>query len=124
MPLEFKADPESRSLEIRATEKLTKEDYKRFAPESEQLIQQSGKIDCLFVMHDFHGWEIGALWEDVKFDIRHFNDIERLAIVGEKKWQKWMTDFCRPFTSADIRYYELSQEDEARAWLSTNPTSE
>ena len=55
--------------------------------------------------------------EDVKFDARHFNDIERLAIVGKKKWQDWMSKFCRPFTSAKIRYFDRAQAADARTWL-------
>ena len=42
-------------------------------------------------MKDFHGWDAGALWEDIKFDLKHFSDIERVAMVGEKKWQKGMS---------------------------------
>ena len=30
----------------------------------------------LFDMTGFHGWEAGALWEDTKFAIKHFGDIE------------------------------------------------
>ena len=39
-------------------------------------------------MTGLHGWDAGALWEDIKFDIKHFADIERLAMVGEKKWHR------------------------------------
>lgn len=59
-------------------------------------------------MHDFHGWELAAAWEDTKFSMRHFHDSERLAMVGEKAWQHWMAVFCKPFTKADVRYFEAS----------------
>ncbi|SFI52823.1 hypothetical protein SAMN05428978_10159 [Nitrosomonas sp. Nm34] len=36
----------------------------------------------------FHGSTAGAAWEDTKFAVRQFNDIERLAIVGDKAWEK------------------------------------
>ena len=26
--------------------------------------------------------------EDIKYDLKHFSDIERVAMVTEKKWQK------------------------------------
>jgi len=68
-------------------------------------------------MRDFHGWTAGALWEDTKFAFHHFRSIERLAIIGEKKWQKGMATFCRPFTAAEVRYFERSQEQEAHDWL-------
>ena len=43
--------------------------------------------------------------------------IERLAIVGEKTWHKWMTGFCKPFTSAEVRYFTHEELDAARAWV-------
>jgi hypothetical protein len=71
----------------------------------------------LVQMHEFHGWELGALWEDVKFDAKHFTDIERLALVGESKWEAGMAAFCRPFTTASIKYFDHSKEAEAETWI-------
>ena len=107
-------------LHVKATGKLTKESYETFVPVVDEQIKSNGKIRILFEMHDFHGWTAGALWEDTKFDLHHWNDIERLAIVGEKKWEHGMAVFCKPFTSAKIRYFEHTQIDEAKSWLDEN----
>lgn len=104
-------------LEIHLTGKLAKEDYDQFVPVVERLVGEHGKIRMLVEMHDFHGWTAGALWKDIRFDARHFGDIERLAIVGEAKWQRGMAAFCKPFTTAKVRYFQHVAEDEARAWL-------
>ena len=104
-------------LEIDLHGRLSREDYEGLVPEIERQILQHRKIHLLVTMHDFHGWDAGALWEDIKWDAKHFNDIERLAIVGEKSWHKWMAGFCRPFTTASIRYFALEQLDQAHAWL-------
>jgi hypothetical protein len=90
-------------LVVRLSGKLTKEDYQRFVPEVERLVRQHGKIRMLVQMHDFHGWTAGALWEDIKFDLKHFAHIERLALVGDRKWEAAMAVFCKPFTTATIR---------------------
>jgi hypothetical protein len=58
-----------------------------------------------------------ALWEDIKFDVKHFSDIERIAMVGERKWQKGMATFCKPFTTAKVRYFERSDLEAAREWI-------
>lgn len=87
--------------------------YEHFVPEFERLVRQHGKLRVLFEMTGFHGWEIGALWEDIKFDIKHFADIERLATVGEKKWQRGMATFCKPFTKATIRYFDHANAADA-----------
>ena len=108
-----------RILHVRATGKLTKEDYLQFLPEVERLIKQQGKIRLVFEMNDFHGWDAGALWEDIKFDVKHFSDIERLAMIGEKKWEQWMAEFCKPFTTARIRYFDHSESSEAQSWIAS-----
>ncbi len=104
-------------LHVQATGKLTKEAYATFVPLIEEQIQQCGKIRVLFEMHDFHGWTAGAMWEDIKFDVKHWKDVERLAIVGESKWEQGMAVFCKPFTAAKIKYFDHSQAEEAKSWL-------
>ena len=104
-------------LEVQVSGKLAHEDYLHFVPKFEQLIKQHGKLRVLFDMTDFHGWEAGALWDDIKLDIKHFSDIERLAMIGDKEWEKQMSLFCRPFTTAKIRYFDNANAAEARAWL-------
>jgi hypothetical protein len=71
-------------------------------------------------MAGFHGWKGRALWDDIKFDLRHFADIERLAMVGEKKWEKKMSAFYKPFTTARIRYFDSASIADAQAWLAQN----
>ena len=104
-------------LEVQVSGKLSHEDYVHFTPKFEEQIKVHGKIRVLFDMVDFHGWKAEALWDDVKLDLKHSSDIERLAIVGDKEWEKGMSSFCRPFTSAEIRYFDQSQKVEAREWI-------
>jgi hypothetical protein len=104
----------------RLSEKLTKEDYEHFVPELNRLIKQFGKIRLLVEMHNFHGWTASALWQDIKFDAAHFKDIERLALVGETKWEAGMAAFCKPFTTAKVHYFDISKLAEAQAWIRSN----
>ncbi|MEK6238211.1 MAG: STAS/SEC14 domain-containing protein [Planctomycetales bacterium] len=43
--------------------------------------------------------------------------MERLAIVGESKWEAGMAVFCKPFTGAKIQYFDHAKLDEAKAWI-------
>lgn len=117
MSVEIQRDAEQGVVVCRASGKLTKEDYEKFAPEVEQVIKAHGKIRLLFEMHDFHGWDAGAVWEDCKFSLHHFTHIERVAMVGDKKWEQYMAAFCRPFTTSAIHYFDVSRTEEARQWL-------
>jgi hypothetical protein len=104
-------------LHVKVTGKLTTDSYEAFAPLVDQLIAEHGKLQILFEMHDFHGWTAGAMWEDIKFDFKHWKHIERLAIVGESKWEHGMAVFCKPFTSAKIQYFDHTKLEEAKSWL-------
>jgi len=107
-------------LEVKVTGKLDREDYEYLAPRVEEMIEAQGKLNLLLDMHDFHGWTAGALWEDVKFDLKHFDDVGRLAMVGETKWQEGMSHFCKPFTTAKVRYFERGDEARAREWVAAD----
>jgi len=105
-------------VNLKLTGRLTSEDYERFVPEIDELIEKHGKIRIVAELVDFHGWNAGALWEDTKFALKHFSDIERVAFVGDKQWEKGMAYFCKPFTRASIQYFDASQAEEARKWIS------
>jgi len=117
MAIELAELADGKTLEVRVSGKLTGEDYNHFVPAIDALIQKAGKIKILFIMHDFHGWEMGALWEDIKFDATHFSKIAKIAMVGEKAWEKWMSVVCKPFTTSSIKYFDAGEVEAARQWL-------
>ena len=111
-------------VEIEVHGKLTSAAYEHMIPLFEDLIiENQGKVRVLFIMRDFHGWTAGALWEDLKFDLKHFSDIERVAIVGERRWQHSMAVFCKPFTRAKVEYFQMEDLEEARGWLGAGETA-
>jgi hypothetical protein len=117
MSVNLHEEANGKILVIELTAKLTKEDYEHFIPKVEDLIKQHGKLRIMVQMHDFHGWTAGALWQDMKFDMKHFRDIERLALVGEKAWEHGMAVFCNPFVSATVRYFDRSEAEQANVWI-------
>ena len=38
-------------------------------------------------------------------------------MVGEKTWEKWMANVCKPFTMAKIRYFDATEFEAAKTWL-------
>ena len=97
--------------------KLHDVDYKTFIPEVEEIIQKHGKAKILSYFRDFHGWDLHAFWDDLGFGLKHFGDIPKIAMVGDKKWEEWMTAICKPFTKAKVKYFDESEIDEAWVWL-------
>lgn len=117
MPIQLNEENNGKVLAVTVSGTLVKADYEHFVPEFERLARQQAPLRLLFDMSDFHGWKASALWEDTKFALRHFNDIERLAMVGETRWQHGMALFCKPFTTAEVRYFDRAAAAQAREWL-------
>jgi hypothetical protein len=106
-----------RNLLIHVRGKLAKTDYKDFSQEFEQNVRHHGKLGVLFDMTGFHGWKPSALWDEIKFNAHHRVDVDRLAMVGDKKWQHGLALFCKPFTSTPIQYFNQGDLADARTWL-------
>jgi hypothetical protein len=104
-------------LGFKMSGKLHDEDYKLFVPIVEAAINTQGKVRLLAHFEDFHGWDLHALWDDTKFATQHCADVERIALVGDKAWEKWMAAVCKPFTMAKIGYFDVKEIESAWKWL-------
>lgn len=118
MPIQIQEENAGKTFIVHISGKLVVADYELFVPEFERLVALHGKLRVLFDMTDFHGWTLGAVWEDTKFGLHHMGDIERLAMVGDRKWEEGMAIFCKPFTKAKIKYFDHADMAEAKLWLS------
>jgi len=111
--------PESKApmLGFKMSGKLHDADYQQFVPIVETAIKAHGKVRLLAQFEDFHGWDLHAMWDDTKFATKHCADVERIALVGEKKWEEWMAKVCRPFTLAKLQYFDAKDIAAAWKWL-------
>ncbi len=97
--------------------KLRDGDYKEFIPTMETILTAEGKVRLFVQYEDFQGWDMHAAWDDLTFRLKHYSDFERIAMVGDHKWEKWMANFFRPFTKAKVQYFDRSEVDAAWKWL-------
>ncbi len=96
MSIQLNEENGGKVLAVHVSGKLVKADCECFVPEFERLSRQHGRLHVLFDMSGFHGWEAAAIWEDTKFAIYHYTDIEKIAMVGEKSWQHGMAKLLCP----------------------------
>lgn len=108
---------EGNLLRVDVSGKLTQDDYDELIPAWKKMIARHGSMRLLFVMTDFHGWEPGAAWDDFRFDREHGAQVERVAMVGEKKWQEWISKLGALFAATEVKYFEYAQLKEAERWL-------
>jgi predicted enzyme related to lactoylglutathione lyase len=116
MPVQTEFLQDGRVIVVRISGTLSAQDYAEFTPLVEDAVADFGTVRLVVVMSEFHGWKMAAVWQDIKFEAKHYHHIERLAMVGDRAWERGMAAFCMPFTTADIRYFDASDEAEALTW--------
>ncbi len=104
-------------ISLKFKEKLDRKDYEMFVPMIESQMKNNAPIRIIVELIEFKGWTAGALWKDTKFSARHYKDIEKLAIVGDKKWEKGINVFFKPFAGTAVRYFEPQAIDQAWEWI-------
>lgn len=115
----FEKMPESSGNVIgyRAIGTITSSDYLKLEPEVRELVKGEGNIRILIDLSEFK-WEKMEAWlRDLKFGSEFRHEIQKMAIVGDKTWEKWMTYLAKPFYARDAKFFHSSEIDKAWAWL-------
>ena len=97
--------------------KVTGDDMKAIAGRAERAIGEAGSVRLLVRIAGFGGVDAEALWEKLKFTLAHLKDIERMAAVGDKAWEKWWVTVASSIVPVKVRYFYEGEIDEAWAWL-------
>jgi len=113
--IEFLPECQGNVVAVRASGQLTHEDYEQFRPRVEEAQRRHGSVRVLMELDDFHGWTVGAAWDDLKLGLAHLGQFERCAIVGDRAWERWMVALGKPFF--DVEFFDRSQAAQAREWL-------
>lgn len=119
--LKINGESEPRVVRAAVTGQLHESDYQQLTPHIAQILEHHASLRMLIQLSEFKGWSASAAWEDAKLGLQHFSDFERLAVVGDKRWEAWMTTLARPFTLADVKFFEPADMEKALTWV-TEPS--
>lgn len=76
--------------------------------------------DSVLLLMDLTGfkWEKVTAWDDDwRFGRDHKESIVKLAIVGDKRWQKWLTKLADSVYAQEASFFDEAEADAAWAWL-------
>ncbi len=102
---------------FKAVGKLTHDDYQKLLPTLEKIIAEEGRVSLLLELENFHGWNMEAARDDYQFASHHRHSFERIAIVGDRRWEKWLTRLASPFIDGQVRYFTHDQLPQAWDWV-------
>lgn len=105
-------------IAARVIGKLKHSDLSKLQSSAIDLIQRHGRIRMFVIAENFQGWAESGDWGDVSFQMRYDKNIEKIALVGDRKWEDLVSAFVgKGIRSVDIRYFNPSEIDEARTWI-------
>jgi hypothetical protein len=94
---------------------MTKADYATLDPAVDVVIDQYGSINLLLDLTDFRWEKINAWSTDLDFGKKYKDKIDKMALVGNQKWEKAMAKAAQGFYAKEIQYFE--SENDAWDWL-------
>ena len=108
---------------FQVTGRITAQEVAAFLPQIEFAIKDRGKrtIGILADVSAMEGAEWAARWEEIKFIGKYAEHIERVAVVGAKKWEEVKAEILggTVLVQAETRYYHAADILHAWHWVKT-----
>jgi hypothetical protein len=105
-------------LAIKSSGQITHEDYADvLIPLAEEKFEAHGKIKILFVLDDFDGADLRAMWDDTAFGLKHWTGFTHMAIVTDISWAQSMAAIFAPLIPAEVRVFNGAELPAATDWI-------
>jgi len=117
--LEVRPESTGKILWLRGAVRLNAKDYREvLTPCLEAVIREDGKVRLLFELApDFQGWTWGALWQDLKLDLKYWGNFEKVALVGAPFWAVAGIKLFGGFLPGEVRTFRREHLAEAWIWI-------
>ncbi len=105
---------------VKASGKVTAADYTDvIIPAMDRMLADHDKARFVYYLSDeFEGFEVGAMWDDIKYAGGHHEKFDKIALVGGPRWIDWTTKIVGHFMKdTEVRTFEGDQLDEAWQWV-------
>ncbi|MBD66115.1 MAG: hypothetical protein CME62_12965 [Halobacteriovoraceae bacterium] len=104
-------------LDVKVTGKVDKAEYRKILTELEDKLKFTDEVDLLVDMSDLDKMTFGAMWEDLKFDVKNFRVIRKFAIIGNEDDRGVLATISEPFVTDEARFFPISKVESARSWI-------
>ena len=91
---------------------VTKGDYQTLVPAVEAAVEEHATVSLLFDLTGFRWEKVSAWGADLGFGEKFHDSIGKMAIVGDKKWERHL---AQPYYAKESRFFETTAD--AWTWL-------
>lgn len=98
---------------------VTADDYESILiPDIEAAFAINAKLRLVFHLgEDFTGFDAGAMWDDMKFGLRHITGWERIGIVTDVGWIRTMGKMFGFAVPCPFRLFHNAELQQAKDWI-------
>jgi hypothetical protein len=83
-------------------------------------MQSTQQLRLIIDASALEGWEnIAALERHASFVKSHHHKVERIAVIVQHEWQRWLIGALRVFLHPEVRAFDKSDETAALAWMTS-----
>ena len=120
--LSFQTDTEERIVFITAIGVIRAADFQAIMPKLSEALSGWESFRALFDWENLEGWEPAAESDALIARVQFRPRVARVAIIADQKWRSEIARISEIF-DCEVRRFELSEGDEARAWLGANSST-
>lgn len=115
--IEFLKSREKNVLTLKATDKITKDDVDEVVIVLDKLHESVGKVNVILHLEELKGYTFTSLVDDMKYATKHMDKIEKMAIIGDKKFQEISTHLPEFTKKTEVRYFTQQERSKAEEWI-------
>ena len=114
----IQVDCEGDVVTVRLLGKLDPSAYDGANEEIDDVMSRTEHVCLVLDLREFDGWSgLSALGDHLSLVREHYRVPERIAIVGDKAWQKMAEKIMSRFLNAQTRFFDSGDYNGAIAWV-------
>jgi len=104
--------PDTNILGFHLSDTLTEDDHDELASALRDTLEEHTTARVVFKIDGVDGWEPEEKWEEFALDIRHVQDLDKVAVVGDEVWAPLLEKIELLFPTSQIQTYDAQDESE------------
>ena len=110
-------DPHGDVITVRLLGKLEPSAYDGVDDDISNLMSHSSNVRLVLDLREFDGWSgLAALGNHLSLVREHRRTPEKVAVVGDKSWQRLAKQVMSKFVNADTKYFDSAHYEDGVAW--------
>ena len=107
------------AVRFRLSGKISDEDYEQvLIPTISGILDWHAKINVMMEFsEEYERYELGGMWEDTKFGLKHKDDFTRVGVVGAPRWMEWGVKIGDKLMDGDLRTFPSDEAEAGWSWV-------